>query len=83
MREVQLNQTEKPAEHIALMRKGLLSINLTKDVPNDLLDLIIKLSQPIQYEPNDKIISQGDYGDKFYVIVKGRCVVYKNNEKVN
>eukprot|EP00703_Trepomonas_sp_PC1_P003740 JAP92866.1 cAMP-dependent protein kinase regulatory chain [Trepomonas sp. PC1] len=39
--------------------------------------------KPVKFNPEEKVIQQGDPGDRFYVLTKGHCVVIKNQRQVN
>lgn len=54
----------------------LRSITLFADLEDDQLQDIAKLAERRELSAGDMIIDQGDYGDSFFVIVKGRGLVY-------
>jgi ABC-type lipoprotein export system ATPase subunit/CRP-like cAMP-binding protein len=42
----------------------------------DQLDAVVRLIQPVTYPAGANIVSQGEVGDKFYIIVEGRAEVF-------
>ncbi|MCH2207090.1 MAG: cyclic nucleotide-binding domain-containing protein [Lentisphaerales bacterium] len=63
------------------------SIPLFRELDSSLINLLAGKMQKEIYKQDDKIIKQGDEGDKFYIILEGDCDVHvdrddKKNHKV-
>ncbi|MGH8176606.1 MAG: cyclic nucleotide-binding domain-containing protein [Steroidobacter sp.] len=53
----------------------LLQTKAFHKIPPANIQAIFMRMQRVDYKPGDMVIKQGDEGDYFYVIVKGRCLV--------
>ena len=63
------------------------SIPLFRELDSSLINLLAGKMQKEEFKQGDKIIKQGDEGDKFYIILEGDCDVHvdrddKKNHKV-
>lgn len=54
---------------------NLLQTKAFHKIPPANIQAIFMRMQRVDYKPGETIIKQGDEGDYFYVVVKGRCVV--------
>src|ERR1044072_3055754 len=54
---------------------SLLQTKAFHKIPPANIQAIFMRMQRVDYKPKEVVIKQGDEGDYFYVIVKGRCVV--------
>ena len=62
--------------------KVLKNIYLFKDLNNKELEKILKIAEVEKYPANHVIFKEGDAGDKFYVILKGKIRISKNVEGI-
>ncbi len=62
--------------------KLLKKIYLFKDLTNRELEKILKISKIEKYPANAVIFREGDRGDKFYVILKGKVRISKRVEGI-
>ena len=60
----------------------LRNVQLFASLNEDALRNIASRLEPEEFGPHDRIIRQGDFGDKFYIIVKGEVEVYVNGAYV-
>src|ERR1044072_9061486 len=54
---------------------SLLQTKAFHKIPPANIQAIFMRMQRVDYKPKEVVIKQGDEGDYFYVIVKGKCVV--------
>ena len=59
----------------ALVEK-LKTVSLFESLSEDALLNIASHLEPVEFGPHDRIIRQGDFGDKFYIIEEGQVEVY-------
>lgn len=67
------------AETIALLR----SVSLFADAPDEKLEDIAAILKPLDFGPEETVVSKGDRGDCMYVIVSGRVRVHDGERFLN
>ncbi|MDI9346991.1 MAG: cyclic nucleotide-binding domain-containing protein [Methylacidiphilales bacterium] len=60
---------------------SLLQLRIFKKLPPDSLQNIYAKFEKIEVKAGSKIISQGEMGDYFYLILKGKCLVIRATSK--
>ena len=60
---------------------SLLQLRIFKKIPPDNLHNIFLKFEKIECKAGEKIINQGDVGDAFYVILKGKCIALRSTPK--
>ena len=68
--------------HVIVSPERLRAIPLLSDLELDLLEGIAHLCVTHSYRQNDEVFRQGDPGDKFHLIVRGRFQVVQDNRPV-
>ncbi len=69
-----MNQTE--------IIKSLSHISIFKNLPQEKLEYIIQGISEEKFNDGDIIVNQGEEGDKFFVIKKGKVNIYINNKYI-
>ena len=60
----------------------LMKIPIFKEIPENKLKSIANSIKKETFQKNQIIIKQNDFAQKFYIIFKGTCEVFKNNKKI-
>lgn len=63
--------------------KALQTMPLTKDLPPQQHEQICKIMSKEEFPADKEVIKQGMNGDKFFVLIKGHCIVKKDGKQVN
>ena len=69
-------ETAQAPEHVDLLR----AIPIFAPLPLAVLEQLARDARPLHVEQGRRIITQGERGDDFYVIVKGEVEVQSNGE---
>ena len=62
--------------------KYLSHISIFKNLPQEKLEYIIQVISEEKFNDGDIIVNQGEEGDKFFVIKKGKVNIYINNKYI-
>ena len=62
--------------------KYLSHISIFKNLPKEKLEYIIQVISEEKFNDGDIIVNQGEEGDKFFVIKKGKVNIYINNKYI-
>ena len=75
------SSSEKSKECVDMLKKALQSLLFTETTLEE-LDKVLAVMQTVKFEPGQNIITQGDSGDKFYVVEHGTLEVIVNGNGV-
>jgi len=73
---------EKAPEIVELIHKATFSNFLFEDLDQSLKDEVVDAMEPYEAESGEKIITQGEVGDYFYVLEKGEVNFIVDNKQV-
>lgn len=58
---------------------AMLKTPLFQKIPHRHIEKLFSLMQEVKYKAGDTVIEQGEKGDYFYLVEKGRCLVSRHN----
>ncbi len=60
----------------------LKTVSLFKSIPAENLSRISQITEEVQYQKNEPIFAEGDYGDSLFIIVEGKVRIHKGNQEL-
>lgn len=60
----------------------LKSIKLFREIPGEDLARVAQITEEIEFEPKETVMTEGEIGDSMYLIVDGRVEIIRENRKV-
>ena len=62
--------------------KSLSKISILKNLPTNKLEYLVQVISEEKFEDGDNIVTEGENGDKFYIIKSGKVDIFINNKYI-
>ena len=60
----------------------LKSVDLFKSIPAENLSRVAQITEEVQYDANEPIFAEGDYGDSLFIVVNGNVKIHKGEQEL-
>ncbi|MBL7009836.1 MAG: cyclic nucleotide-binding domain-containing protein [Candidatus Marinimicrobia bacterium] len=60
----------------------LKSVDLFKSIPAENLSRVAQITEEVQYDANEPIFAEGDYGDSLFIVVNGKVKIHKGEQEL-
>ena len=60
----------------------LKSVDLFKSIPAENLSRVAQITEEVQYDANESIFAEGDYGDSLFIVVNGNVKIHKGEQEL-